>query len=58
LDDQVTGFLHAFASSHIQVPQDIRLVGYDDIDMAAEMVTVLSTYVNRSDSSGRPLCGS
>ena len=32
LDDQVAGLLHAFASSHIQVPQDIRLVGYD-IDM-------------------------
>jgi LacI family transcriptional regulator len=37
------GLLHAFASSHIQVPQDVRLVGYDDIDMAAELVTPLST---------------
>lgn len=37
------GLLHAFASSHIQVPQDIRLVGYDDIEMAAELVTPLTT---------------
>lgn len=52
-DDQAAVVLHAFASSHIQVPQDIRLVGYD-IDMAAELVTPFSTYVNRSDSSARP----
>ena len=29
--------MHAFASSHIQVPQDIRLLGHDDIDVAAEL---------------------
>lgn len=37
------GLLHAFTSSRLQVPGDIRLVGYDDIDMAAQLVTPLST---------------
>jgi LacI family transcriptional regulator len=37
------GLLHALTSSGIQVPRDIRLVGYDDIDMAAQLVTPLST---------------
>jgi len=37
------GLLHALTSSRIQVPRDIRLVGYDDIDMAAQLVTPLST---------------
>jgi DNA-binding LacI/PurR family transcriptional regulator/signal transduction histidine kinase len=37
------GLLHALANAGLQVPRDIRLVGYDDIDMAAELVTPLST---------------
>jgi LacI family transcriptional regulator len=37
------GVLHALTSSRIQVPRDIRLMGYDDIDMAAELITPLST---------------
>jgi len=37
------GLLHALTSSRIQVPRDLRLVGYDDIDMAAQLVTPLST---------------
>jgi LacI family transcriptional regulator len=37
------GLLHALTNAGLHVPQDIRLVGYDDIDMAAELVTPLST---------------
>ena len=37
------GVLHALTSSRVHVPRDIRLVGYDDIDMAAELITPLST---------------
>jgi len=37
------GLLHALTNAGLQVPRDIRLVGYDDIDMAAELVTPLST---------------
>lgn len=37
------GLLHALANAGLRIPQDIRLVGYDDINMAAELVTPLST---------------
>jgi len=51
----VAGLLHAFASSHIQVPQDIRLVGYD-IDMAAELVTPFSTICQPVGQLGPARC--
>ena len=37
------GLLHALTNAGLQVPRDIRLVGYDDIAMAVELVTPLST---------------
>jgi LacI family transcriptional regulator len=37
------GLLHALSSAGVRVPQDIRVMGYDDIDMAAELATPLST---------------
>lgn len=37
------GLLHALTNAGLQVPRDIRLVGYDDIDMAAELAAPLST---------------
>jgi LacI family transcriptional regulator len=37
------GLLHALTNAGLRVPRDIRLVGYDDIAMAAELATPLST---------------
>jgi LacI family transcriptional regulator len=37
------GLMHALTNAGLRVPRDIRLMGYDDIDMAAELATPLST---------------
>jgi LacI family transcriptional regulator len=37
------GLLHALTNAGLHVPRDIRLVGYDDVVIAAELVTPLST---------------
>jgi LacI family transcriptional regulator, galactose operon repressor len=37
------GLLHAFATAGLNVPRDCRIVGYDDIALAAELATPLST---------------
>jgi LacI family transcriptional regulator len=37
------GLLHALTNACLHIPRDIRLIGYDDIDMARELATPLST---------------
>ena len=37
------GLLHSLTNKGLNIPHDIRLVGYDDIDIAAELATPLST---------------
>lgn len=49
-----TGMLHAFFQTHrIRVPQDVALIGYDDIDFAASAIVPLSSIHQPAELIGR-----
>jgi LacI family transcriptional regulator len=51
-DIMAIGLLHAFADKGIRVPEDIAIVGYDDIEMAGLPGVDLTTISFRRDAMG------
>jgi LacI family transcriptional regulator len=49
-----TGMLHAFFDTHrIRVPEEVGIIGYDDIDFAASAIVPLSSIHQPADLIGR-----
>jgi DNA-binding LacI/PurR family transcriptional regulator len=52
-DQMVVGLLHAFFEAGIRVPEDVSIVGFDDIPEAAHLIPPLTTIRQDFDELGR-----
>ena len=52
-DQMVIGLLHAFSEAGIRVPDDVSIVGFDDIPEAAHLIPALTTVRQDFDELGQ-----